>query len=80
MKFLWPSWIWQTENFKEKGIIKNTVHIVLKSGAICEAYGEGDTELIVYDLDTEDPEMKAEIERTLSAVRAKAENRELEIF
>ena len=60
--------------------MKNTVHVVLKDGIIWEAYGEGDTELIVYDLDTDDPEMKAEIEKTLSAVRAKAENHELEIF
>lgn len=60
--------------------MKNTVHVVLKDGLIWEAYGEGDTELIVYDLDTDDPEMKAEIEKTLSAVRAKAENHELEIF
>ena len=60
--------------------MKNTVHVVLKDGIVWEAYGEGDTELIVYDLDTDDPEMKAEIEKTLSAVRAKAENHELEIF
>ena len=60
--------------------MKNTVHVVLKDGIIWEAYGEGDTELIVYDLDTDDPEMKAEIEKALSAVRAKAENHELEIF
>ena len=60
--------------------MKNTVHVVLKDGIVWEAYGEGDTELIVYDLDTDDPEMKAEIERELSAVRAKAENHELEIF
>ena len=45
-----------------------------------EAYGVDDTELVVYDLDTDDPEMKAEVEKTLSVVRAKAENHELEIF
>ena len=60
--------------------MKNIVHVVLKNGVILEAYGAGDTELIVYDLDTDDPEMKAEVEKTLSVVRAKAENHELEIF
>ena len=60
--------------------MKNIVHVVLKSGVILEAYGAGDTELVVYDLDTDDPEMKAEVEKTLSVVRAKAENHELEIF
>ena len=60
--------------------MKNTVHIVLKDGIIWEAYGEGGTELIVCDFDTENPEMKAEVERDLSAVRTKAENHELEIF
>ena len=57
-----------------------TVHVVLKDGVIWEAYGEDDVELVVYDLDTDDPEMKAEVERELSAVRSKAENHEIEIF
>ena len=43
--------------------MKNTVHIVLKDGIIWEAYGDGDVDFIVYDLDTDDLEMKAEIER-----------------
>ena len=60
--------------------MKNTVHVVLKDGVIWEAFGEGDVELVVYDLDTDDSEMKAEVERELSAVRAKAENHEIEIF
>ena len=60
--------------------MKNTVHVALKDGIIWAAYREGDTELIAYDLDTDGPEMKAEIEKTLSAVRAKAGNHELEIF
>lgn len=60
--------------------MKNIVHVVIKNGAVLEAYGAGDTELVVYDLDTDDPEMKAEVEKTLSVVRAKAENHELEIF
>lgn len=60
--------------------MKNIVHVVLKNGVILEAYGVDDTELVVYDLDTDDPEMKAEVGKTLSVVRAKAENHELEIF
>lgn len=60
--------------------MKNIVQVVLKNGVILEAYGADDTELVVYDLDTDDPEMKAEVEKTLSVVRAKAENHELEIF
>ena len=60
--------------------MKNIIHVVLKNGVILEAYGVDDTELVVYDLDTDDPEMKAEVEKTLSVVRAKAENHELEIF
>lgn len=59
---------------------KKVVHIVIKNGVIWEAYGDSDVELVVYDLDTDDPEMKAEVERELSAVRAKAENHEIEIF
>ena len=59
---------------------RSTVHVVLKDGVIWEAYGEGDVELVVYDLDTDDPEMKAEVERELSAVRSKVENHEIEIF
>ena len=60
--------------------MKNIVHVVLKNGVVLEAYGAEDTELVVYDLDTDDPKMKAEVEKTLSVVRAKAENHELEIF
>ena len=60
--------------------MKNIVHVVIKNGVILEAYGADDTELVVYDLDTDDPEMKEEVEKALSSVRAKAENHELEIF
>ena len=56
------------------------VPVLLKNGAVLEAYGADDTELVVYDLDTDDPEMKAEVEKALSSVRAKTENHELEIF
>ena len=65
---------------KEPQVRRKTVHIVVKDGVIWEAYGEGDVDVVVYDLDTDDPEMKAEVERELSVVRAKAENHELEIF
>ena len=60
--------------------MKNIVHVVLKNGVVLEAYGADDTELVVYDLDTDDPEMKEEVEKALSSVRAKTENHELEIF
>ena len=60
--------------------MKNIVHVVIKNGVVLEAYGADDTELVVYDLDTDDPEMKEEVEKALSSVRAKTENHELEIF
>lgn len=60
--------------------MKNTVHIVLENGVIWEAYGEGDVEIVVYDLDTDDPETKAKVERELLLIRAKAENHEIKIL
>lgn len=39
------------------------VHIVIRNGIIEEAYAECDVDIIVYDLDCPDGDMKEELER-----------------
>lgn len=45
---------------------KPNVHIVIRNGAIEEAYAECDVDIIVYDLDCPDGDMKEEIERRVA--------------
>jgi hypothetical protein len=42
---------------------KPNVHIVIRNGVIEEAYAECDVDIIVYDLDCPDGDMKEELER-----------------
>jgi hypothetical protein len=42
------------------------VHIVLRNGIIEEAYAECDVDIIVYDLDCPDGDMKKELERRVA--------------
>ena len=42
---------------------KPNVHIVIRNGIIEEAYAECDVDIIVYDLDCPDGDMKEELER-----------------
>lgn len=46
--------------------MKKTVHIVIQDGCVIEAYADSDIDVIVYDLDTQDPDMKAEIEESVA--------------
>lgn len=54
-----------------------TVHVVLKDGVIWEAYGEGDVELVVYDLDTDDAFEREEAEEAIRELEAQVEAGEL---
>jgi hypothetical protein len=42
---------------------KPNVHIVIRNGVVEEAYAECDVDIIVYDLDCPDGDMKEELER-----------------
>lgn len=38
---------------------KKTVHIVIQNGCVIDAFTDANVDVIVYDLDTQDPEMLA---------------------
>ena len=46
-----------------------TVYIVVKDGMIQDAYADHLTDLVVLDLDTTDPEMKAHVEAEIKKVQ-----------
>lgn len=46
--------------------MKNTVHIVIQGGCVVEVYANTDIDVVIYDLDTDDPEMKANIEKSVA--------------
>ena len=45
---------------------KPTVHIVIRGGIVEEAYADCDVDVVVYDLDCPDGDMKEEIERSVA--------------
>lgn len=55
-----------------------TVYVVIKNGMVEDAFADHDTDLVVLDLDTQDPDMLEEVEKTLATVRKKAD--EIEIY
>jgi hypothetical protein len=57
---------------------KNIVHIVLKDGVIWDAYSEGDVDMIVYDLDTDDALEREDIEEQVRELEARSEAGELD--
>jgi hypothetical protein len=57
---------------------KNIVHIVLKDGVIWDAYSEGDVDMIVYDLDTDDALEREDIEEQVRELKARSEAGELD--
>ena len=59
---------------------KKTVHIIIKDGMVYDAFANIDVSLIVYDLDTDDPEMRAEVQRAVDALTKSKDNHEIEIF
>lgn len=47
--------------------MKKTVHIVVQDGLVQEVYAEGvAVEVVLYDLDIDDPDMKAEVEAVVA--------------
>ena len=49
--------------------MKKTVHIVIEGGCVVEAFADCEVDVIVYDLDTDDPDMRAEVEASVEALR-----------
>ena len=45
---------------------KHTVHIVVENGCIVDAFADCDVDVVVYDLDTQDPEMREELEKSVA--------------
>ncbi len=45
---------------------KPNVHIVIRGGIVEEAYADCDVDVVVYDLDCQDSDMKEEIERAVA--------------
>lgn len=45
---------------------KKTVHIVIQNGCVIDAFADADVDVIVYDLDTQDHEMLAEVEKAVA--------------
>ena len=50
--------------------MKKTVHIVIENGCVVDAFADTDIGVIVYDLDCDDPDMKAEVEASVAALKA----------
>jgi len=46
-----------------------TVYVVVKGGVIIDAYADHLTDLVVLDLDTQDEEMLAEVNKKLKEVQ-----------
>lgn len=46
------------------------VHVVIKDGCVLDAFSDADVELVVYDLDCQDEDMRAEMEATVTALKA----------
>lgn len=43
-----------------------TVHIVIKDGCVIDAYANTDVDVVIYDLDTQDPDMLEEVEKAVA--------------
>jgi hypothetical protein len=48
---------------------KKTVHIVIEGGCVVDAFADCDVDVVVYDLDCQDPEMIAEVEASVEALK-----------
>ena len=48
--------------------MKKTVHIVIENGCVIDAFADTDVDVVVYDLDCTDPEMKAEVQAAVDAL------------
>lgn len=56
-------------------VTRKSVHIIIEGGCVVEAFADTgvDVDVIVYDLDTQDPEMRAEVEASIKALKTNAE-------
>lgn len=48
---------------------RKTIHIVVKDGFIDTAFADFDVDVVVYDLDCQDPEEKVHIEEEIVKLR-----------
>lgn len=48
--------------------MKKTVHIVIENGCVIDAFADTDVDVVVYDLDCPDHEMKAEVQAAVDAL------------
>lgn len=57
--------------------MKKTVHIVIQNGCVIEAFADADVDVVVYDLDCQDPEMLAEVEASVEALKSNLDEVEI---
>lgn len=57
---------------------RKTIHIVVEDGFIEAAFADFDVDVVVYDLDCQDPEEKAHIEEEVAKLRRRLD--EVEIY
>ena len=57
--------------------MKKTVHIVIENGCVIDAFADTDVGVIVYDLDCDDPDMKAEVEASVAALKTNIQEVEI---
>lgn len=63
---------------KAPTVTRNSVHIVIQGGSVVEAYADTNVDVIVYDLDTQDPDMLAEVQASVAQLAK--HNHEIEIL
>lgn len=59
---------------------KKTVHVIIEGGCVTETYADCDVDVIVYDLDTEDPEMLANTKAAIAELCSNSKVQPVEIF
>ena len=57
--------------------MKKTIHIVIENGCVIDAFADTDVDVIVYDLDCDDPDMKAEVEASVAALKTNMQEVEI---
>ena len=57
--------------------MKKTVHIVIENGCVIDAFADAEVDVIVYDLDCQDPDMKAAVEESVAALRTNMQEVEI---
>ena len=55
-----------------------TVHIIIEGGIVVDAYADCDVDIVVYDLDCQDSDMREEVEKAIANLPDIAH--EVEIF